>query len=151
APLPSGIERPSTPRTEPNVPTAAGAPSAPAGSPVRPSAPAAAPPATTGRDDAPRTVDPPRGIVLEPPSRPVTPDRSRSSRAQRVRRCGGSRRTEDAVESGLQWRAAHQNPDGTWSRARFPLLCPAGERGPGVATVRTKISLEPGLTGLCLL
>ncbi len=71
-------------------------------------------------------------------------------RAQHAR-FGGTPGSENAVELGLSWLAAHQQPDGFWSRTRFPQQCPPDDRCPGVAVQRTGNSLHVGLTGLCTL
>lgn len=78
-------------------------------------------------------------------------DRSGKAREERVKRFGGNAATEDAVEAGLAWLAAHQSPDGTWDRHEFNRACPAGDRCTGIATNRGDHSLTPGLTGLALL
>jgi len=94
-------------------------------------------------------LDPAR--LLAEPGRPRRTDRSAAFRAARIRQFGGNARTEDAVESGLRWLAAHQHPDGTWSRTAFLRMCPSGDRCPGVAVQRTAVSLHAGLTGLSTL
>lgn len=68
-----------------------------------------------------------------------------------IDRFGGDQRTEDAVEAGLAWLAAHQERSGIWSRTAFDHRCPSGDRCPGPADRRLSPSLTPGLTGLCLL
>jgi hypothetical protein len=77
--------------------------------------------------------------------------RSAEGRRRRVRRFGGTPRTEDAVEAGLTWLAAHQDLDGTWNRFEFNRHCPANDKCAGVAVRRTESSLRSGLTGLALL
>lgn len=64
---------------------------------------------------------------------------------------GGTARTEDAVEAGLAWLAAHQDADGNWDRFEFGRHCPPDDRCPGMAVRRQGHSLRPGLTGLTLL
>ncbi len=78
-------------------------------------------------------------------------DRSPEARAKRLERFGGNVNTESAVEAGLAWLAAHQEPDGIWSRVNFPRRCPDSDRCTGFAVNRQKINLDPGVTGLCLL
>jgi hypothetical protein len=128
--------------------------------PVAIKAPPARPAATTlslPTGDFAGSADFARSFVLDPtrllaePDRPSAADRSAEFRAARVRQFGGNARTEDAVESGLAWLAAHQHPDGTWSRTEFLRMCPPGDRCPGVAVERTAVSLHAGLTGLSTL
>lgn len=78
-------------------------------------------------------------------------DRSARSRQERVQRFGGNAATEDAVEAGLTWLAAHQSPDGSWDRHEFNRHCPPGDRCTGIATSRDDQFLTSGLTGLSLL
>lgn len=78
-------------------------------------------------------------------------DRSATSRRARLAEFGGTKRTEDAVEAGLAWLAAHQEPDGTWDRLGFQRHCPKDDICPGAAVRRTTQSFKPGLTGLCAL
>lgn len=73
------------------------------------------------------------------------------TRAERVRRFGGSEATESAVEAGLAWLAAHQARDGTWDAVTFQKHCPDHDRCGGPAQRRLDDSISPGLTGLCLL
>lgn len=78
-------------------------------------------------------------------------DRSADARRRRVRRFGGTARTEGAVESGLSWLAAHQSPDGSWDRIDFVRQCPLRNRCRGAAITRTEHSLRAGITGLATL
>ncbi len=78
-------------------------------------------------------------------------DRSPQARQRGLARFGGTPQTEDAVEAGLAWLAAHQSPDGRWSRSGFPAQCPPHDRCTGVARRRTDAALDAGLTGLALL
>lgn len=77
--------------------------------------------------------------------------RSRQARRLQVRRFGGTPASEDAVEAGLAWLAAHQSPPGYWDRFAFGRQCPADDRCLGPAIRRTNVSLRPGLTALCAL
>ncbi len=90
---------------------------------------------------------------LPPPlaSRPAEFDRSPEARRRRIEQFGGSVSTENAVETGLQWLAAHQEPSGLWSRTRFPQRCPDRDECGGIAVARLDHSLDAGLTGLCVL
>jgi len=113
---------------------------------------------------------PPTGPVVErvrvqgggaatPPvvsTRPATPredewDRSPGARERGVARFGGTPQTEDAVQAGLAWFAAHQSPDGRWSRIDFLAQCPPGDRCTGIARRRTESAVDAGLTALALL
>ncbi|MFH1745451.1 MAG: HEAT repeat domain-containing protein, partial [Planctomycetota bacterium] len=78
-------------------------------------------------------------------------DRSQLARQRGVQRFGGTPHTESAVESGLAWLAAHQSSDGSWSRFNFADNDPPDDRCTGQAIKRIQSSLQPGLTGLCLL
>lgn len=78
-------------------------------------------------------------------------DRSSEARQAAVDRFGGTPQTENAVEAGLRWLAAHQSADGTWDRLRFNELCPADDRCPGVARLRIENDATAGVTGLALL
>jgi len=49
--------------------------------------------------------------------------RSPEARAKVLSREGGSRRTEEAVEAGLDWLARHQRPDGAWDADGFSRRC----------------------------
>lgn len=132
------------------------APSTPAPRIVRqpatqPSAPPATPRATLPTPDLTRSLAlDPAALLAAPPPPPRT-DRSAEFRAARVKQFGGTPRTEDAVEAGLDWLAAHQQPDGAWSRTQFSRMCPPGDRCPGAAVDRTAVSLQAGITGLATL
>lgn len=99
------------------------------------------------RDDALLTES------LPPPlaTRPAEFDRSPEARRLRIEQFGGSVNTENAVEAGLQWLAAHQEPSGLWSRTRFPQRCPDRDECGGIAVARLDYSLDAGLSGLCVL
>lgn len=78
-------------------------------------------------------------------------NRSADARRRRVRRFGGTARTEGAVEAGLSWLAAHQSPDGAWDRIDFVRQCPPRNQCRGPALTRTEHSLRAGITGLATL
>ncbi len=86
-----------------------------------------------------------------PASQPHTLDRGPQAREARVRRYGGNAQTEGAVEAGLAWLAAHQRPDGTWSRTAHTQQCPQNDRCAGIAIRRLEFDLDPGVTALVLL
>lgn len=65
-----------------------------------------------------------------------------------VYRHGGSDKTERAVNSALDWLAAHQSPDGRWDSDGFDAACPRGDKCDGHAIERES---DTGLTGLALL
>ena len=65
-----------------------------------------------------------------------------------VYRHGGSDETERAVNSALDWLAAHQSPDGRWDSDGFDAACPRGDKCDGHAIERDS---DTGLTGLSLL
>ncbi|TWT42368.1 hypothetical protein RAS1_34990 [Phycisphaerae bacterium RAS1] len=85
----------------------------------------------------------------QPTTRPAT--NAADIRAERLRRFGGTAETENAVEAGLAWLAAHQARDGTWDAVTFQRQCPDQDRCGGPAQRRLDDSISPGLTGLCLL
>jgi len=60
---------------------------------------------------------------------------------------GGSALTENAVELGLKWLAAHQDEDGRWDCNRFMKHDPAGDRCDGAGDAFHDV----GVTGLALL
>jgi hypothetical protein len=78
-------------------------------------------------------------------------DRSPEARRRRAERFGGTVNTENAVEAGLVWLAAHQETDGTWDRFGFPSRCPRGDMCPGIAVQRKEDDLTAGISGLALL
>ncbi len=78
-------------------------------------------------------------------------ERSTEGRKERVERFGGTPLTENAVEAGLNWLAAHQERDGSWDRVSFQRRCPRDDECPGAAVERLDASLRPGLTGLVVL
>ncbi|MBI5866457.1 MAG: terpene cyclase/mutase family protein [Planctomycetes bacterium] len=86
----------------------------------------------------------------QPASRPGD-ERSAAGRKRRVEQLGGTIDTENAVEAGLIWLAAHQEPDGIWDRVDFRRHCPEDSPCPGPALYRRSSDLTPGVTGLCLL
>lgn len=86
-----------------------------------------------------------------PPPALRTGGRSRPERSRRVAEFGGNINTENAVEYGLQWLAAHQEADGSWDRFGFGRHCPSTDACPGAATRRKEASFTAGLTGLCAL
>lgn len=79
------------------------------------------------------------------------PPRTARERRERIARFGGTANTENAVEAGLAWLAAHQSPDGRWDRFTFERNCPSDEKCGGVAIRRTQQELHAGMTGLVLL
>lgn len=100
--------------------------------------------------------DPPRGTTgaAAPQATSQTTSQSGASTADRRRTAdqrGASRLTEDAVEAGLAWLAAHQEPRGHWDRVNFIKRCPPGDSCGGMALGRTDASLDAGLTGLVVL
>ena len=99
------------------------------------------------------TATPAEVAPSEPPEddhrSPLESARLKQRRA--VTRFGGDERTEDAVETGLAWLAAHQEADGTWDRFGFNRHCPSGDRCAGHAIRRSAPSLDAGITGLTLL
>ncbi|MBU0640508.1 MAG: hypothetical protein KKB50_16720 [Planctomycetes bacterium] len=85
------------------------------------------------------------------PRSPPRLDRSAEVRRRRVSELGGTPRTEDAVEAGLAWLAAHQSGDGTWRRVEYMERCPPDDLCPGQAVSRTEDWLVAGTTALSLL
>jgi hypothetical protein len=95
--------------------------------------------------------------IFEPLSVPVASGgvgslfsgRDPNSRADMVRRAGGTTETEAAVARGLEWLARHQSPDGSWSLNRFHLTGDCGGRcdalGQDCDTSGTALALLPFL------
>lgn len=79
----------------------------------------------------------------KPPENPYV-QRFSDQRMDLVERMGGSKETEHAVQSALQWLAAHQSTDGRWSAAGFDREC-------GQCGGETHIEADHALTGLSLL
>jgi len=79
----------------------------------------------------------------KPPENPYV-QRFSDQRIDIVERMGGSKETEHAVQSALQWLAAHQSQDGRWSAAGFDREC-------GQCGGETHIEADHALTGLSLL
>ncbi|RMF81663.1 MAG: hypothetical protein D6744_06870 [Planctomycetota bacterium] len=121
----------------------------PTGAPHAP----AAPTSTIARHLLRSTAPPPSTFAVTQPARPPHSPREAARLKQRsaVERFGGNRRTEDAVEAGLAWLAAHQDADGMWDRFYFNRHCPSGDPCAGHAIQRTGPSLDAGVTGLALL
>ncbi|GMU80135.1 MAG: hypothetical protein AMXMBFR47_00060 [Planctomycetota bacterium] len=89
---------------------------------------------------------------LPPASGPAHPmKRTLAERRERIAQFGGTVDTENAVEAGLIWLAAHQSPGGLWNRIDYRKQCPPGTVCPGWALFRTNIELDAGVTGLCVL
>ncbi|MEQ8615209.1 MAG: hypothetical protein RIB44_01310 [Lacipirellulaceae bacterium] len=72
--------------------------------------------------------------------------RSEAGRRRMVRKAGGSRESEKAVEESLKWLARHQLPDGSWSFDHRHGSCQGQCSIPG-----DKPELRAGATGLALL
>ncbi|MCX7804007.1 MAG: hypothetical protein N3A38_02345 [Planctomycetota bacterium] len=70
-----------------------------------------------------------------------------------VRRFGGDRETERAVNLALRWLANHQDPDGKWDGKHFDDLDISGKKGrTGSAVISAgRHTLNIGLSGLALL
>ncbi len=74
--------------------------------------------------------------------------RSPDERARLVREAGGTQESEEAVERGLRWIAAHQNPDGGWTFDLKKSYCAGLCANPGTeasTTAATAIALLPFL------
>ncbi|WP_145058411.1 prenyltransferase/squalene oxidase repeat-containing protein [Adhaeretor mobilis] len=72
--------------------------------------------------------------------------RSAAGRRRMVRKAGGSRESEQAVDAALLWLARHQLPDGSWSFDHRYGECNGQCSHPG-----EKAKLRAGATGLALL
>jgi hypothetical protein len=86
--------------------------------------------------------------LLEPTHLPVGggwEGRELAGRRERALRYGGTEASENAVELGLAWLAAHQRPDGSWRFNHHDGPCGGSCRNPGSASTTT------GATGLALL
>jgi hypothetical protein len=77
---------------------------------------------------------------------PLLVQRQKEVRERSVEQYGGTKESEEAVERGLDWLAAHQNDNGSWSLDRFQLNC-KHPRCSGAGTVNS----DPAGTGLVLL
>jgi hypothetical protein len=130
-------------------------PSATAPAPERPPATTQPLPIVERRHVQPGTTLPKqlREDATPPPATPPERewDRSAAARRRAIERYGGTPRTENAVEAGLGWLAAHQSRSGLWDRLAFDRECPPGDRCVGVAVRRTDNDLRAGITGLALL
>jgi hypothetical protein len=72
--------------------------------------------------------------------------REKEVREQSVEKFGGTKASEEAVERGLDWLAAHQNPNGSWSLHNFHANCKHPRcADPGMVTS------DPAGTGVALL
>ncbi len=72
--------------------------------------------------------------------------RDKEVRERSVEANGGTKESEAAVERGLDWLAAHQNPGGSWSLQNFHANC----KHPRCADVGS-VTADPAGTGLALL
>ena len=73
--------------------------------------------------------------------------KSLERRQKLVRRDGGSRQTEAAVDLGLQWLATHQSTDGRWSLDAFHQRHQCGQQ----CTHQGSVHSDTGATALALL
>lgn len=80
----------------------------------------------------------------EKPPENLYAQRFSDQRMDIVERMDGSKETERAVQSALQWLAAHQSLDGRWSASGFDGAC-------GQCGGETHIEADQALTGLSLL
>lgn len=173
-------ERPELALPPPPSADHASGPSVPATGPVRiePEPPAAAPPTPPPKPATSEPVVVQRrvqgGAARSPNSSPTTsepPDdtapaltalglpgessagfhRTGPERQAAITQFGGTPLTENAVEIGLRWLAAHQAPNGTWDRFEFTRQCPSGLACTHTATEWRDSDLTAGVTGLCVL
>lgn len=82
------------------------------------------------------------------PSAGVFGSRDAAARREAASRYGGTDASEDAVNLGLGWLAAHQREDGRWSSGRTP-RCPPDDLCSAVR--RKSDDVDAALTGLALL
>jgi hypothetical protein len=82
------------------------------------------------------------------PARGVFGGRDAAARREATSRYGGTDASEDAVNLGLGWLAAHQREDGRWSSGRTP-RCPSDDLCSAVR--RKSDDIDAALTGLALL
>ena len=89
-------------------------------------------------------------LRLELPEEELIPDNpyvqrfADDDRRELLRRMGGSKKTERAVERALKWLAAHQSADGHWDAIRF-------DDGCGACDGQSDIKVNNALTGLSVL
>lgn len=126
------------------TPTPAAATAHPVAQPVNRTTPIQQEPPTP----EPQTWEPIEQVAAEPTPTPYTA-RSQAERAKIVEHEGGSRATEDAVASALDWLAAAQSQDGRWdsnrwSGGREQLVLGHNRRGAGTKA-------DTAVTGLALL
>lgn len=93
---------------------------------------------------------PVRGWSIQPPGDPLG-NRDRDHREQALEKHGGNRETERAVAAGLEWLAAHQQPNGVWERKSFDRLCPGNDRCSQTALKRMTRDLDVGVSALAAL
>lgn len=144
---------------EPESPHTIEPENAPIVAPVRSDTAPSAPPLTAAPASTPATALPnPHARLLATIGEPeetlesLHPGaRSQEARRRLVARFGGNDNTENAVEYGLVWLAAHQDDDGSWDRFGYMRHCPQEDTCPGAATRRKEASFTAGLTGLCAL
>jgi hypothetical protein len=77
---------------------------------------------------------------------PLLVQRQKEVRERSVEQYGGTKESEAAVERGLDWLAAHQNDNGSWSLDRFQVNC----KHTACSGAGTVVS-DPAGTGLVLL
>lgn len=112
-------------------------------------------------EEPPQETKPIIGVGSSAPS--LFALRTPAGRSKAVSAGGGNARSENAVERGLRWLAAHQDQDGRWDWNGYTKHCPQDgpcpEFRPRNARVRAdltgigagKTDLDPGVTGLAVL
>jgi hypothetical protein len=110
--------------------------------------PAEAPPRFAPPEKVPRSPARMRVARVEDSDapKPTLLLRQKELRERSVKRFGGTKASEAAVERGLNWLAAHQNADGSWSLHNFHVNC----KHPRCADAGTYTS-NPAGTGVALL
>ncbi len=146
---------PNPPGEKPKAPEAPPKEEPPTEAPPVPAAPAPEPPVPAPPEPA-KPVEPVPGVRPPKPSGDAASvdhlrnGRTGPTRAELVKKYGGSEASESAVEAGLAWLAKHQDDEGSWDGSGFHRRCPKGDscHTPNAAG---DAAYTHGITGLAVL